>query len=59
MPLYTSQRWAILGPSFRLNRDGNRIFVIENKDDFDGVYGLIHLDNDEALYGPGSDLILF
>ena len=32
---------------------------IENKDDFDDVYVHIHLDNDEALSGPGSDLILF
>ena len=34
-------------------------FFIENKDDLDDVYDIIHLDDDEALYGPGSDLILF
>ena len=35
------------------------IFLIKNKDDFADVYEIIHLNNDEALYGPGSDLILF
>ena len=34
-------------------------YTIENKDDLDDVYDIIHLDNKEALYGPGSDLILF
>ena len=29
---------------------------IENKDDLDDVYDIIHLDDDEALSGPGSDL---
>ena len=35
------------------------IFLIEIKDDFADVYDIIHLDNDEALSGPGSDLLFF